>query len=73
MTTKTKPITRLSDMEYDEVSLVAISANQEADIVLFKSGAADTVTPRHDTMTHDINDSALVIAKARIAIAKSRK
>lgn len=29
--------TRLTDMEYDEVSLVALPANQHADIVLFKS------------------------------------
>ena len=32
-----KPTTALSDMDYDEVSFVALAANQEADIVLFKS------------------------------------
>ena len=40
----TKPINRLSDMEYDEVSLVGLACNQAADIVLFKSAPAPFVS-----------------------------
>lgn len=60
-----REIQALSDMEYDEVSLVGLACNQEADVVLFKSAtkpsALTTVTRRSN-----VGKAAL----ARFAIVK---
>lgn len=73
MTTKKKPKTGLSDMEYDEVSLVALAANQEADVVLFKSGNGPEPRGDGEIATHTTNDAQIALAKARMAIAKYNK
>lgn len=57
--------TALSDMEYDEVSMVGIPANQAADILLFKSHKTSTTITRHS--------AAGVVARARAVLAKSKK
>lgn len=59
MTTKTntKVRTRLTDMEYDEVSFVGLAANQEADIVLFKSARKKAMECDCDAPTGSERDS----------------
>lgn len=68
MATRPK-LNRLWDMDYDEVSVVALGANQESDIVLFKS-ATGTVTPRGDG--DDGSSSVVGRAKAAIALARAK-
>ena len=57
-----KQITRLTDMEYDEVSLVGLACNQEADIVLFKSVKTEdeVLAPVIVTRRSNIGKAALV-------------
>lgn len=58
---------RLSDMEYDEVSLVGIPCNQHADIVLFKS-----FTNPEPVVTVERRSRAGQLALARHAVALSK-
>jgi len=59
--------TRLTDMEYDEVSLVGIPANQHADIVLFKSYTKPEEGP---TLIRRSRTGQLALARAAVALAK---
>lgn len=59
-----KPLTRLSDMEYDEVSLVGIPCNQESDIVLFKSMRVGQ--PASAPITRRTNAGRLALARHAI-------
>lgn len=51
--------TRLTDMEFDEVSLVGIPANQFADIVLFKSHTK----PDQTTVTRRSRQGQIALAR----------
>ena len=62
--------TRLTDMEYDEVSLVGIPANQHADIVLFKSYTKPEEEP---TLIRRSRTGQLALAKNAVALSQVRK
>lgn len=84
-----KPTTNLSDMEYDEVSLVALAANQEADVVLFKSAkrkarcdhsglakgeaCADCGYVNEPTSKTVRKSQRPAIIRAKVAIARSKR
>ena len=61
---------KLSDMVYDEVSVVALGANQDSDIVIFKSERR--VTPRGDGHEAPDHTNEIIRANATIALARAK-
>jgi len=59
---------RLTDMEYDEVSLVTVPANQVADVVLWKSADQEAPVAEQETLPADVQEYVNELEKSVVAL-----